>query len=323
MRLSLSYDKHKHIAFGNYNTYSSSMYKINNDQRGISHLLVPILLIVVVVTGFAGYRVLNASESKDSGTVSSNSKKSVAESWPTDTDITWSSGGDGSWITLPYDAKPPACPDPLVLDLPTPDLSKASSILYPGQNRTGGSFDGLGGTYKAHGGIRFQNNPDNNITVVMPFNGSVVSASKDVVEGELQYGFSIVNACGIMISLGHMHDLTPAFQAIADKLPNRPVGDSRATKVEPAVAFKTGDKIATAVGLFNSKNVGFDYGLYDLRSYNQASKDPAYNKAHADTAEKSFHGLCWLDNLNSKDKAAAKALPATDETAGKTSDYCK
>lgn len=302
------------------------MLKTNKKQDGFSHLLLPVLIILIAVIGFAGYRVLNSSKNTENSSVDANANQvasSDAQSWPTNTDVTWSSGGDGSWITLPYDTTPPACPDPLILDLPTPDLSKASSILYPGQSRTGGSFQGLGGNYKAHGGIRFQDNPDNNITVVMPFNGSVVSASKDVVEGELQYGFSIVNACGIMISLGHMHDLTPAFQAIADTLPDREEGDSRATKIEPGVPFKTGDKIATAVGLVNSKNVGFDYGLYDLRTYNEASKDAAYKAAHADTAEKSFHGLCWLEYLSDKDKATAKALPPTDETAGKTSDYCK
>ncbi len=301
------------------------MTRVIKEQRGFGHILIVLAIVVVSVIGFAGYRVLNAPKNNDDKTAETSSKQAVtvAESWPTSTDVTWSSGGDGSWITLPYDSKPPACPDPLILDLPTPDLSKASSILYPGQYRTGGSFQGLGGTYKAHGGIRFQNNPDNNIDVVMPFNGSVVAASKDLVEGEYQYGFSIVNACGIMISFGHMHDLTPAFKTIADTLPDRPVGDSRGTKIEPGIPFKAGDKIATAIGLVNSKNVGFDYGLYDLRSYNEASKDAAYKAAHSDTAEKSFHGLCWLDYLNDKDKAAVKALPSTDETAGKTSDYCK
>ncbi len=249
--------------------------------------------------------------------------KKQASAWPIDDKITWSSGGDGSWITLPYDSKPPACPDPLILDIPTPDLGKATSILYPGQNRTGGSFAGLGGTYKAHGGIRFQGHPDNNISVVMPFNGSVVSATKDLVDGELQYGFRIINPCGIMISFGHLHDLTPAFQAIADKLPSRPVGDSRATKIEPAIQFKTGDKIATAIGFVNSKNVGFDYGLYDLRTYNEAAKNPAYRAAHPGVGETAYHGLCWPDYLNDKDKTTAKALPATDEVAGKKSDYCK
>lgn len=296
-----------------------SMYK-QSKQAGFGHAAVVIGILVVAVIGFIGYRVFSNEKLTTSNTTAGD--KAQAAVWPIDEKISWSSSGQGGWITLPYDTKPPACPQPLTLNLPTPDFAKATSIAYPGQSRTG-SFEGLGGNYKAHGGIRFQDNPDNNIEVVMPFNGSVVSASKDMVEGEYQYGFRIVNACGIMISLGHLHDLTPPFQAIADTLPERAPGDSRATKIEPAVPFKTGDKIATAVGLLNSKNVGFDYGVYDLRSYNEASKDEAYKAAHAEAGETAFHGLCWLDNLNAKDKAAAKSLPGTDQASGKKSDYCK
>ena len=49
----------------------------------------------------------------------------------------------------------PSCPTPL---LQTPvDLSKVTSILYPGQER--------GGNYKAHGGFGFDNATDNLVTV--------------------------------------------------------------------------------------------------------------------------------------------------------------
>jgi hypothetical protein len=296
-----------------------------SNQAGFGHiiLVIGIMVVLIAAVGFAGYRAFTSKDEADTKKqTTSNTAAEDKTQWPIDEKISWNSDGRGGWMVMPYDAKAPACPEPLSLNLPTPDFSKASSILYPGQNRTG-SFEGKGGTYKAHGGIRFQDNPDNNIDVVMPFNGSVVSATKDMVEGEWQYGFRIINACGIMISFGHLHDLTPPFQAIADKLPTRPAGDSRATKIEPGVAFKTGDKIATAIGFINSKNVGFDYGVYDLRSDNQAAKDAAYKAAHADAGETAFHGLCWLDNLSGKDKAAAKALPATDQTYGKTSDYCK
>ncbi len=296
-------------------------------KRSFNLLLIPALVIAIVLVGLGGFKLLNKPDKSDDKATSMTSEQEATvaevESWPINNDITWSSGGDGSWITLPYDSIPPACPDPLVLDLPTPDFAKATSIAYPGQSRVG-KFEGLGGNYKAHGGIRFQDNPDNNIKVVMPFNGSVVSATKDLVEGEYQYGFRIINACGVMISFGHLHDLTPEFKAIADTLPDRAAGDSRATKIEPAVPFKRGDTIATVIGFINSKNVGFDYGVYDLRTNNEASKNETYRAAHGgQVAETAFHGLCWLDNLNDVDKAAAKRLPGTDQVAGKQSDYCK
>lgn len=299
-----------------------------SSQAGFGHAiaLIGIVIAVGVVLGFAGYRAFTAEKEANSEKVttsnSADTDSSPVSTWPVDEKISWSSDGRGGWISLPYDSTPPACPEPLTLNLPTPDFAKATSIAYPGQSRTG-SFEGLGGTYKAHGGIRFQDNPDNNIEVVMPFNGSVVSATKDIVEGEYQYGFRVINACGIMISFGHLRELTPSFKAIADKLPEREAGDSRATKIEPSVPFKTGEKVATVIGLINSKNIGFDYGVYDLRTYNEASKDEEYKAAHADAGETAFHGLCWLDNLSNADKTAAKSLPGTDQASGKKSDYCK
>lgn len=292
-------------------------------QRGAGHLVLLMVVVVVAVAGFVGYRVMSAKpDNKPTSANTKTNEKPTAIVWPIDEKITWQAGATGDWITLPYDSKPPACPDPLELNVPTTNVSEITSILYPGQTRQG-EFNGLGGTYKAHGGFRFDKKTDHNVDVVMPFNGSVWRAARLTVEGEIQYGFDIVNACGVMIRLGHLRELTPAFQAIADKLPAAIEGDSRATKVLPMVAFKTGDKIATAVGLKNSKNVGFDYGVYDLRKDNQASKDPDYKAAHADTGETSFHGLCWPNNLSAKDAKIIKALPGGDQVAGKTSDYCK
>ena len=299
------------------------MTKIYSHEHGFSHILVPVIILILAAVGYAGYRVLRTSDNATSKSPAASSKQAATKvSWPTTPEVTWGATGEGSWMPFPYDVVPPACPDPLELALPTPDIKKATSILYPGQSRAG-TFEGKGGTYKAHGGIRFDNNADNNIDVVMPFNGSVFRATRFLVDGEIQYGFDISNACGIMIRFGHLRELTPAFQAIADKLPAPIEGDSRTTKVTPNIAFKTGDKIATAVGFKNTKNVGFDYGVYDLRKNNEASKDATFSKAHADTAELTSHGLCWLDLVDSSNKATLKALPAGDSKSGKTSDYCK
>lgn len=286
--------------------------------------MLPLVIVVIAAVGFVGYRITNNSKDKTSSNTKTNSaNKEMAKSdWPSGHNIEWSSDGHGGWITLPYDSKAPACPDPLVLNLPTTDIDQATSILYPGQSRSG-SFEGLGGTYKAHGGIRFDKSKTNEIKVVMPFNGSVTRASNLLIEGEKQYGFDIVNECGIMIRLGHLHDLTPDFQKIADKAPVGGVNNSQTTKISPSVAFKVGDVIATVVGFKNTNNTGFDYGVYDLRSNNQASKDPAYQAAHKDTAETAYHGLCWPNNLSAKDMKTVKALPGGDGATGKTSDYCK
>ncbi len=301
--------------------------KIN--QSGAGHILLFGFILFVAVAAFAGYKVMNSKKTSTDNNSNNTSKTSTTTSsttaktdWPINDKITWEADGRGGWISMPYDTKPPACPDPVQLNLPVTDSSIITSILYPGQTRQG-TFTGQGGNYKPHGAFRFDNKTDNNVDVVMPFNGSVFRANRFTESGEIQYDFDIVNSCGIMIRVGHLRELTPAFQAIADKLPAATAGDSRTTKVLPMVPFKTGDKIATVIGFKNTKNVTFDYGVYDLRSNNEASKDASYKTAHADTGELAYHGLCWLDLLDDKDSKVVKALPGGDKVAGKTSDYCK
>lgn len=297
--------------------------KIN--QNGFGHVLVFLIIaIVIAVIGFAGYQVISKKDTttKQQTATASSASTAAKTSWPMDKGITWQATGQGGWLTTPYDAKVPSCPDPLELELPTTDIKEVTSILYPGQKRLG-TFTGKGGNYKPHGGFRFDNATDNSVSVVMPFDGYVMRGSQFLEGGEIQYDFDIVNPCGIMIRLGHLRDLTPAFQAIADKFPAPIEDDSRTTKVEPMPAFKTGEKIATAVGFRTTHNVGFDYGVYDLRTDNEASKNAAYKAEHADTAELSSHALCWLNLLSTEDQKTVKALPAGDQAAGKSSDYCK
>jgi hypothetical protein len=290
------------------------------NENGFAHIILFVMVILVIgAVGYGAYRVANKHRAAPSSSTASTPAAAV---WPVDEKITWEATGQGGWITTPYDIKPPACPNPLVLNVPTSALSEATSIMYPGQTRVG-TFEGKGGNYKPHGGFRFDKSTDNKIPVVMPFNGSVFRGSRFLVDGEIQYDFDVVNACGIMVRLGHLRDLTPAFQAIADKFPAAIEGDSRTTKVTPNIPFKTGEVMATAVGFKTTKNVGFDFGVYDLRSDNEASKHAAYKAAHADTAELSSHALCWLDLLSPSDMKTVKALPAADQVSGKTSDYCK
>lgn len=292
-------------------------------DRGFAHVILLIIIaLVITAAGYGAY--LNYSKHKVAVTPTATptaKTADVARVWPLEPMVAWEATGQGGWISTPYDLKPPACPSPLGIDLPTPDADKITSILYPGQTRLG-KFEGKGGNYKPHGGFRFDKAADNNITVEMPYDGYAFRGSRYLTDGEIQYGFDFINPCGIMVRLGHLRDLTPSLQAIADKFPPAVEGDSRTTKILPVVKFKSGDKLATAVGFRTTKNVGFDYGVYDLRTVNQASQNPTYKTAHADTAELSAHALCWLNLLDAPVQATVKALPAADAAAGKTSDYC-
>ena len=202
----------------------------------------------------------------------------------------------------------PSCPTPL---LQTPvDLSKVTSILYPGQER--------GGDYKAHGGFGFDNATDNLVTVKIPLNGKVNRVVRYREMGEIQYLFEFDGDCGVSFRFDHLRKLTPKFEAIVNAFPIKE--DTRTDLVSPPVAVKVGEVIATEVGFL--KNVSVDFGVYDMRQKNEASKDPAWASAHSQYPAHSY-GICWLNSLPQADSAAVKLLPSRDAKNGKTSDYCK
>lgn len=91
------------------------------------------------------------------------------------------------------------CPTPLIQ---TPvDLSKVTSILYPGQER--------GGNYKAHGGFGFDNATDNLVTVKIPLNGKITRVVRYREMGEIQYLFEFDGNCGVSFRFDHLRKLTP------------------------------------------------------------------------------------------------------------------
>lgn len=211
------------------------------------------------------------------------------------------------------------CPEPFVFPLPV-DLSKVTSILYPGQTR--------GGDYKAHGGFRFDKSRPDEITVTAPYDAQVIAGARYKVNGELQYTFDFAHPCGIRYRFGHLLTLTPKFQAIADKFPLPEGLDSRTTEVRPPVEVKQGEVIATAVGLtkggpaaLGGLNTFVDWGVYDYRQKNEASKDPNWVATH--NFETYQYAVCWFDWISAEDRAVVLSLPSSDPASGKMSDYCR
>jgi hypothetical protein len=213
-------------------------------------------------------------------------------------------GGGGAGTATPL----PSCPTPL---LQTPvDLSKVTSILYPGQER--------GGDYKAHGGFGFDNATDNLVTVKIPLSGKITSVVRYRELGEIQYLLEFEGDCGVSFRFDHLRKLTPKFEAVVNAFPIKE--DTRGDRVSPPVAVTVGEVIATEVGFLN--NVSVDFGVYDMRQKNEASKDPAWASAHSQYSTHSY-GICWLNSLPQADSAAVKLLPSRDAKNGKRSDYCK
>lgn len=223
-----------------------------------------------------------------------------------------------------------ACPSPFIFKMPV-DLSRATSILYPGQIR--------GGDYKAHGGFRFDGAKPNEIAVYAPYDARVIAGARYPVNGEIQYTFDFEHPCGIRYRLGHLLTLAPKFQKIAENFPLPTTLDSRTTQVYPLIDVEQGEIIATAVGLtrggpaiYSGYNTFLDFGVYDYRQKNEASQRPEWPTLHAfedanwikyynsDTYQ---YAVCWFDWISPEDKAKVLSLPSADSQSGKKSDYCK
>ena len=236
-----------------------------------------------------------------------------------------SSNNEASWT---FDGKswqvrgaPPPCPDPLTLPSPV-DINLVSGILYPGQDR--------GNDYKPHGAFRFDNRDTNDIEVRAIMDGYILKASRyEDFGGEIQNFMFYVNPCGIMIMHDHFLTPSPKLQEIFDKLPIGQNGDSRTTYIEPKVYVKKGEILATEIGYRNfpggykNKNIGVDFGLYDLRKTNGVNYDSSFRTKFPMIDEYGTHAVCWLDYLEEPGRSLVRSLPGVDGRSGASSDYCK
>lgn len=284
--------------------YLGVIYKhMRKNNHGFAHVAILIVVLAVAVVGVAAWRVFSAKD-KENNTVDSGVTEQSTES-----SASWSMDGS-EWKAS---GTPPDCADPLSIPSPA-DISKATAILYPGQYR--------GSDYKPHGGMRFDGSANEDITVTVPQDAEVYKASRYYEQGEVQYLFAFIAPCGIMYKFDHLLTLSADFQALANKLPEPTDGDSRTTDFVPRPLVKAGDVIATAVGFKNTDNVGFDFGVYDLRSTNAAYESDSWKAEHQNDNEYAPYAICWLDYLAGDAKAVAQSLPAGDGVNGKTSDYC-
>lgn len=271
-------------------------------EHGSGMLLAIVGLVVVAMIGFVGWKVV----------VNTARAPKVAQEAKTpqnDTIVVWEYDGQ-KWS--PRGAAPD-CPDPISTDAPT-DVSKATSVLYPGQTR--------GGDYKPHGGLRFDGSANDDITVTAPLDAHLVAAARYIEMGEVQYLLEFQTPCGLAFRFDHLLTLSEAMQQAVNRLPAPKINDSRMTRFDSPIRVKAGEIIATAIGFTANKNVGFDFGLYDLRTPNVASKDEAFAAAHQSDRPYTFYGLCWLNNIKGEAASQLRKLPGGDNIAGKTSDYC-
>lgn len=223
--------------------------------------------------------------------------------------VRWAFDGD-AWQAS---GTPPECPSPLTFTTPA-DFSRATSVLYPGQIR--------GNAYRPHGGLRFDAPGETgHVAVVAPMDGSVYRGARYLERGELQYTFDLVHDCGIMHRFDHLRDLAPLLQQLADLFPPAREGDSRTTPVAGGRIVRAGERLAAGVGGPATRNIFFDWGVYDLRRRNDASRNAAWLVAHP--GEFAPYAICWFDNLPPVDAALVRSLPPGSSESGAFSDYCR
>lgn len=279
-----------------------------NQKRAI---LIIFSIVTVILLSLVTFFVL--SNQKDRGTISvtdtsKQTRQSAKTSESTSSEVTWQWTGE-SWSSS---ATAPACTTPLLTELPI-DINKVTTILYPGQTRSG--------QYKPHGGFRF--GTDNSIVVTVPLDASVTEGSRYIEGGEVQSMFTLVNSCGIAYRFDHLHTLSEKFQKLADQLPEAKVDDSRTTSFDPPIKVVKGDIVATKVGFVKTQNVSVDFGVYDLRNTNEAAKNTTFVQSHDNEKQFAFYGICWLKEYPSEISQKLLVLPGGDSVSGKTSDYCK
>jgi hypothetical protein len=66
-----------------------------------------------------------------------------------------------------------------------------------------------------------------------------------------------------------------------------------------------------------------DFGVYDLRTPNEISKNSAWAAVHQQYKAQEWYGICWFDMLPTADASRVKSLSAGDQKRGKVSDYCQ
>ena len=221
----------------------------------------------------------------------------------------------GKWAAQ---GTPPACAFPIIPAGSFLDFTKPLSLVQPGQVR--------GGSFKPHGGLQWSvyGSYVDSTKITVPFDGLVIAAAHFKVEGVYQFGVNVVHPCGFMLRLGHLHIASPQFAAILEKLPPAIEMDSRESYINPPVAVKAGDVIATAVGIpppasADAMGTFIDFGLLDLRAPNPAL--PANFTSNAD-AKYSKYSLCWYKGnyLSESDRALIAKLPLANGDSAST--YC-
>lgn len=269
------------------------------------------LIILVVIAALVGAGIMVAKRQKSAKQSDTKTEQASNEA------VEWSVNFQtNEWFV--EKGKAPDCKKPFTFDYAPVDMSQVMFVLLPGQYR--------GFNYKPHGGFSMTSST---VNVKMPMDAKLVGITRylESPDKALQYVMDFESDCGIAFRFDHLHALTPAFQAFADKTPAAKLDDTRSSPEDQPdpIYFKAGEAIATEVGHPDTKNYGFDFGVYDLRARNEVSKNQAWQALHQQNPSQEWYGVCWFDMLPGSDAATANALSKKVVNTNKpnlVSDYC-
>lgn len=288
------------------------------NQKGFHVIEVIVIVTIVVLIGGIAYLFVNNASNATKQTLLKANTNSKNEP------VRWAyNENDKKWFA--QSGTPPKCKDPFAFDATPVDMSKLIHVSLPGAYR--------GFSYKPHGGFRLSDDTNGNLEVKLPIDATLVGLTRyyEATPGnpaELQYLLTFETDCGIAFRFDHLHTLTPKFQAIAETTPEPKLNDTRVDpddRPDPA-DFKAGEVVATKEGFQQSRNYGFDFGVYDYRQRNTISKNSKWAEIHARYSSLDFHGVCWFDMLPGTDAALATQLSTVTINPQRPnlmiSDYC-
>ena len=230
--------------------------------------------------------------------------------------IRWSSE-TGSWA--PSSAPPECGPLEEMFDVLPIDPNILTTVGRPG--RTGGN----GAYYVAHGLLRANNTPHDQIEVKFPANGfSLYSVNrrledyyigqKRINDGVEQVKLEFHHPCGISIMIDHIAQLTDRWMEIIKDIPVT-MNDSRTVQMPSGQYWvESGEVLGHAIGHVN--NIYLDFGVYDLRNKNDSAVMIA--KDWPEYINSGGHGICWSGLFGSQVQEILEGL----YDLGSESDYC-
>lgn len=286
--------------------YTDDMSHTQSRQGGFHIIGVALAIAIVAAVGLIGFMVFQKQK---------DNNKSGQE-------VVWAyNDQENRWFTQSGEA--PACKEPFVFDRTPIDVEQITGVLFPGAYR--------GFSYKPHGGFGTPEALGGKVDVKMPVDATLVGLTR-YYEGtppDLQYLLTFETDCGIAFRFDHIYTLSPELQALAEQTPEPKLNDTRTNPDDnpPRTKFKSGQVIATQVGLPSMKIYGFDFGVYDYRKPNEISKNAEWAKIHSEYESLDWFGVCWFDMLpgdNTPQLVKDFALAQTDtrRTVPKVSDYC-